>query len=71
MVATCDKFKELKDNFLKQEENLKLRLLISSRERNVYLEKLRKIEEYCEEKNWEDKDGLLKEIYEILYNDSN
>jgi hypothetical protein len=46
-------------------------MLISSRERNVYLEKLRKIEEFCEEKNWDEPSGLLKSIYEILYNDNN
>jgi len=46
---------------------MKLSLLVSSRERNVYLEKLRKIEEYCEDRNWEDPDGLLKEVKKKLY----
>jgi hypothetical protein len=70
LIQNTDKFKEMKEKIAKQEENLKLELLISSRERNVYLEKLRKIEEFCEDKNWEDPDGLLKEIYDILYVDN-
>jgi hypothetical protein len=61
----------MKEKISKQQENLKLRLLIASRERNVYLEKLRKVEEYGEEKNWNDENHLLKKLYEILYNDSN
>jgi hypothetical protein len=60
----------MREKISKQGEDLKLSLLISSRERNVYLEKLRKIEEFCEEKNWEDGDGLLKEIYNTLYGDN-
>ena len=70
MIDSTDKLKESKEKINKQSEELKLGLLISSRERNVYLEKLRKIEEYCEERNWEDGDKLLKEIYEILYGDN-
>jgi hypothetical protein len=60
----------MREKIINQSENLQLTLLISSRERNVYLEKLRKIEEFCEEKNWEDSDGTLKEIYNILYGDN-
>jgi hypothetical protein len=59
----------LKEKVIKQQENLKLRLLIASRERNVYLEKLRKVEEYGEEKNWSGEKNVLKKIYDILYND--
>jgi hypothetical protein len=70
LIDSTDKLKETKEKINKQSEELKLGLLISSRERNVYLEKLRKIEEYCEERNWEDSDGLMKEIYEILYGDN-
>jgi hypothetical protein len=70
MIDSTGKLKESKEKINKQSEELKLGLLISSRERNVYLEKLRKIEEYCEERNWEDGDKLLKEIYEILYGDN-
>jgi hypothetical protein len=70
LIDSTDKLKETRDKINKQSEELKLGLLISSRERNVYLEKLRKIEEYCEERNWEDSDGLMKEIYEILYGDN-
>jgi len=69
LINSIDKLRELKDDIKKQEENLKLRLLISSRERNVYLEKLRKIEEYCEEKNWEDPENTLKSLYNLLYNE--
>ncbi len=57
----------MKDNIKKQDENLKLRSLISSRERNVLLEKLRNIESHCEEKNWDDPDNVMKDIYAILY----
>jgi hypothetical protein len=71
LIDNTEKLKEMKEKLTKGEENLKLRLLISSRERNVYLEKLRKIEEFCEEKNWEDSENILKEIYDILYNDNN
>jgi hypothetical protein len=70
LIQAADKFKDMRDKVTKQEENLKLALLVSSRERNVYLEKLRKIEEFCEDKNWEDQDGLMKEIYDILYSDN-
>lgn len=59
----------MKNKVSKQQENLKLRLLIASRERNVYLEKLRKVEEYGEEKSWNDEKKVFKKIYEILYND--
>ena len=59
----------MKEKVIKQQENLKLRLLIASRERNVYLEKLRKVEEYGEEKNWSGEKNVLKKIYDILYND--
>lgn len=61
----------MKEKITKQQENLKLRLLIASRERNVYLEKLRKVEEYCEEKSWKDENNNLRKIYEILYSDTN
>ncbi len=60
----------MRDKISNQTDELKLTQLISSRERNVYLEKLRKIEEFCEENNWEDEDGVMKEIYEILYGDN-
>jgi hypothetical protein len=59
----------MKDSLTKQEDELKLHLLISSRERNVYLEKLRKVEEFCESKDWSDTNGILRQIYDILYND--
>jgi hypothetical protein len=60
----------MKDKIEAQSEDLKLSLLISSRERNVYLEKLRKIEEFCEENKWDDSDSFLKEIYQILYDNN-
>lgn len=70
LIEQTDKIQEMRGKICTQSENLKLSLLISSRERNVYLEKLRKIEEFCEDKNWEDKDGMLKDIYNILYGDN-
>ena len=60
----------MKEKLTRQDENLKLELLISSRERNVYLEKLRKIEEFGEEKKWESHDNILQEVYKILYGDN-
>jgi len=44
--------------------------LISSRERNVYLEKLRKIEEIGEENKWENQENILQDLYKILYGDN-
>lgn len=70
LIDSLKKMKKQKDAILLQEEELKLRLLISSRERNVYLEKLRKIEEYGEENNWKDDNNYLIKISEILYNDN-
>jgi hypothetical protein len=60
----------MKEKLSRQEENLKLELLISSRERNVYLEKLRKIEELGEENKWENQDNILQDLYKILYGDN-
>jgi len=67
LIENINRLKELKDNIKKQDENLKLRSLISSRERNVLLEKLRNIESHCEEKNWDDTENVMKDIYSILY----
>lgn len=71
LLSSLQKMKELKKALSSQEEELKLRLLISSRERNVYLEKLRKIEEFGEESKWIDNTGYLSRLSEILYNDYN
>jgi len=71
LLSSLQKMKELKKSLSAQEEELKLRLLISSRERNVYLEKLRKIEEFGEENKWIDNSGYLSRLSEILYNDYN
>ena len=60
----------MKEKINDQRENLKLRMLIASRERNVYLEKLRKLEEFGEVKEWKDKKEVLKTIYGILYKDN-
>lgn len=70
LIDSLKRMKDIKEKITSQEEELKLRLLISSRERNVYLEKLRKIEEYGEDKEWKDEDGFLSQISEILYSDS-
>ena len=71
LIESLKHMKTLREKITKQEEELKLRLLISSRERNIYLEKLRKIEEYGENKNWKDDDNVyLNKISEILYNDA-
>lgn len=70
LIETTEKLQELKEKISMQQEDLKLEYLISCRERNVYLEKLRKAEEFCEDKNWTDEDGIMKDIYDILYNDN-
>jgi len=70
LIEAAESFKNLKEKISKQQETLKLKLLIASRERNVYLEKLRKVEEYGEGKSWKDEKNVLKKIYEILYNDA-
>ena len=50
----------MKNTLSQQENNLKLGKLISLRERNVYLEKLRQIEEYGENLEW-------KEAYDKMW----
>ena len=49
-----DKIEELKNKLTEQGNNLKLAKIISLRERNLYLEKLRQIEEYGDELQWKD-----------------
>ena len=44
-------------------------LIVTLRERNVYLEKLRNIEEIGDEKDWEDEEGFLHVIQDLLYKD--
>jgi hypothetical protein len=70
MIEGTDKLQQMRGKIQNQTENLKLTLLISCRERNVYFEKLRKIEEFCEDRKWEDNKGYMKEMYNILYGDN-
>ena len=71
LYESLEKMKQLKENITNQEKHLKLRLLVSSRERNVYLEKLRKVEEYGENKNWKDSsDDFFTQLNDLLYNDN-
>lgn len=71
LLSSLKMMKDLKEKLNVQEEELKLRLLICSRERNVYLEKLRKIEEFGEEHEWKDSIGFMSKLSEILYSDAN
>jgi cell shape-determining protein MreC len=64
-----EKMKNLKEQLSKQEQDLKLANIVTLRERNVYLEKLRNIEEIGEEKDWEDEEGFLQVIQDLLYKD--
>ena len=64
-----EKMKNLKEQLSKQEQDLKLANIVTLRERNVYLEKLRNIEEIGEEKDWEDEEGFLQVIHDLLYKD--
>ena len=61
----------LKDSLKKitaQEKELKLGKLIALKERNGYLEKLRQIEDIGSNLDWDDDEGILKEISDLLYN---
>ena len=64
-----DKIEELKNKLTEQGNNLKLAKIITLRERNLYLEKLRQIEEYGDELQWKDSEGILKELNSLLYTD--
>ena len=64
-----EKVKNLKEQLSKQEQDLKLANIVTLRERNVYLEKLRNIEEIGDEKDWEDEEGFLQVIQDLLYKD--
>ena len=69
LQLALDKMISMKNTLAQQENNLKLGKLISLRERNVYLEKLRQIEEYGENLDWKDEEGFLNQINTLLYND--
>ena len=69
LQLALEKMINMKTTLDQQENNLKLGKLISLRERNVYLEKLRQIEEYGENLDWKDGEGFLKQINDLLYND--
>ena len=69
LQLALDKMISMKNTLSQQESNLKLGKLISLRERNVYLEKLRQIEEYGENLDWKDEEGFLNQINTLLYND--
>ena len=64
-----EKMKNLKEQLSKQEQDLKLANIVTLRERNVYLEKLRNIEEIGDKKDWEDEEGFLLVIQDLLYKD--
>ena len=64
-----EKMKNLKEQLSKQEQDLKLANIVTLRERNVYLEKLRNIEEIGDKKDWEDEEGFLQAIQDLLYKD--
>ena len=64
-----DKIEELKNKLTEQGNNLKLAKIITLRERNLYLEKLRQIEEYGDELQWKDSEGILQELNSLLYTD--
>ena len=69
LQLALDKMIQMKNTLSQQENNLKLGKLISLRERNVYLEKLRQIEDYGENLEWKDDEGFLSQINNLLYND--
>jgi hypothetical protein len=69
LKSKFDKIEELKNKLIEQGNNLKLAKIITLRERNLYLEKLRQIEEYGDELQWKDSEGILKELNTLLYTD--
>ena len=69
LQLALEKMINMKNHLSKQENDLKLGKLISLRERNAYLEKLRQIEEYGENLDWKDDEGFLNQINNLLYND--
>lgn len=69
LLKALEKLVDLKNKVNEQESSLKLGKLIILRERNVYLDKLRKIEEFGDKEDWKDSDGILNQIKSLLYND--
>ena len=69
LKSKFDKIEELKNKLIEQGNNLKLAKIITLRERNLYLEKLRQIEEYGDELQWKDSEGILQELNSLLYTD--
>ena len=69
LKKNLDKIMELKEKLKAQEQNLKIAKIISLKERNAYLEKLRQIEDYGEKLDWKDDSGILGKINDLLYND--
>ena len=69
LKSKFDKIEELKNKLIEQGNNLKLAKIITLRERNLYLEKLRQIEEYGDELQWKDSERILKELNTLLYTD--
>ena len=65
---SLNKMKDLKEKITAQEKELKLGKLIALKERNGYLEKLRQIEDIGSNLDWDDDEGILKEISDLLYN---
>jgi hypothetical protein len=69
LKSKFDKIAELKEKISEQENNMKLAKIITLRERNLYLEKLREVEEYGDGLEWKDSEGILKELKTLLYAD--
>ena len=69
LKSKFDKISELKEKISEQENNMKLAKIITLRERNLYLEKLREVEEYGDGLEWKDTEGILKELKTLLYAD--
>lgn len=58
----------LKDKIVESEEKVHLQNAILLRERNVYLEKWRMIEQLGQDNDWNDDTGLLNAIKELIEN---
>ena len=57
----------LHEKCAQEEKKMRAKQLALMRERNLYLEKCRKIEYLGEDMGWEDEQGLLPFVHQILY----
>lgn len=62
------RIRSLKEKIDVDGEKLKLEYLVLMRERNLYFEKLKGIQNVGDQNDWKDQEGLMEGIREILFN---